>query len=87
MAVYRESSRREWVTKGKNGTDEEIKVGCLQRIADGVEAMGKNVAALEAERDHWKRIAEERVTTVFRLLRRNAGLKGALTRMKAKEHK
>ena len=85
MPTYREAGTRDWSVDGDRGTKEEIQIGCLQRIADGIEAMGKNVVALEADRDWWKRHAKEAVATNQNLRRRIAGLKGVLTRLKAKE--
>ena len=54
MATHREASRRDWNIDDKitnKATREEIQLGCIQRIADGVERMEKNLAALEADRD------------------------------------
>ena len=91
MATYREESRENW-ERNKSGNEDSfekqstrLSIGCLQRIADACEVMGRKVAALEADRDSWKRFAESRSKTNEYLLRRIAGLKGALTRLKAKE--
>ena len=83
--TYREAGRRNWIVDGECGTQEEITIGCLQRIADACEGMGKNVRELEADRDWWKQQAESRATTNKYLCNCIAGLKGTLTRLKAKE--
>ena len=84
MANFRQQSRAEWINS-PGGPDREVEIGCLQRIADGIETMGKNVKDLETDRDWWKLRATEEVRTTQQLQRRIAGLKGCITRLKARE--
>ena len=84
MANFRQQSRAEWINSA-GGLDREVELGCLQRIADGIETMGKNVVALEADRNWWKTTAHERWERIERYKHRIAGLKGTITRLKAKE--
>ena len=85
VPTYRESGKRDWSVEGYRGTKEEIKIGSLQRIADGIEAMGKNVKALEADRDYHRQRHAEAYARCEQLQHRIAGLKGYVKRLKAKE--
>lgn len=78
----RTESKQEWAKRNNVATHEEIKTGCLQRIADATELMAKEHAkliaernALECDRDRWRK-------TAHRLLRSNAALRGVIKRMK-----
>ena len=86
MLTYRDLSKLDASPANEKevGTH-DIVVGCLQRLADGVEATGKNVKRLEDELYNWKRLAEARRLNNQMLLRRIAGLKGYVKRLKAKE--
>lgn len=37
--TFREESKKEWLKKDANSTNDDLKVGCLQRIADACELM------------------------------------------------
>jgi hypothetical protein len=54
----RESSKRNWSTPPVNSNgypgDENLKLGCLLRIADASELMARNITSIMAERDRYK---------------------------------
>lgn len=77
-----EESRKNWSTAGFTASIEELKLGCLQRIADATELAAKNHAALIAERDRLARWHEDDKKCIARLVRRNNALRGVITRMK-----
>lgn len=63
-------------------TIEQIQLGTLIRIADGVELMAKRYQDLLSDRDWWKNVAEERGKREDLADRRNAALRGHITRLK-----
>lgn len=87
--TYRNASKEKWELHGSKATDNEVTIGCFQRIADAAESMEKsaklvasNWLQLELERDTYKKLyiaAEKREN---HLLRRIASLRGVITRMK-----
>jgi hypothetical protein len=76
-------SRRSWGAADP-ATIEQLKLGCLQRIADATEVMAKRYSLLIEERDYWERRAKEERAAAERLRRSNAALRGAITRLKRK---
>lgn len=78
----RDASRRAFVTTDHTATHQEIRTGCLQRIADATEVAAKNNNALIEDRDMYKRWYEEGQAAVRRLERRNRALRGVITRLK-----
>jgi hypothetical protein len=82
---FTNESRKGWHRPGGvEASNDDIKVGCLQRIADSVETIAKDKERLEANRDYWKREAERLQKIRERLERQNSGLRGVITRMKRK---
>jgi uncharacterized protein YoxC len=80
---FKEGSRKNWAPFGSQIlSDDQIKIGCLQRIADAVEAMSENYSQLIKERDFWQKSAESRYKQIQSLQRRNAALRGHLKRAK-----
>lgn len=77
----REVSRRHW-TASQGGTHEEIRTGCLQRIADATELMAKSYSDVISERDYFKERAESLRQKLAVQNHRIAGLRGALNRIK-----
>lgn len=84
---FKTESRRSW---GKNLADteglslEQIRIGCLQRIADATEVMAGNNAQMQEEinalrrgRAYWQQEAEAAQRQV-------AALKGVITKLKKK---
>ena len=82
MSLLRDASRRNFSTRESRADHQEINTGSLQRIADAVEKMAANYDNLSANRDYWKRRAEENRECSQRLMRRVTALRGVITRMK-----
>lgn len=82
MALLKEVSTKDWATKEFNPTHEEIRTGCLQRIADATELMAKNHAALVDERDRYLRWYEQKRQQTASLGHVISGLRGRITRLK-----
>jgi hypothetical protein len=64
--------------------DDNIKLGCLMRIAAATEAMAKNHDELIRLKDHYKSVSETAIAAKKRLEYQVRGLKGTITRMKNK---
>jgi len=77
----RDVSRTEYAVHGIP-THDEIKMGCLQRIADATETMAKSYTALVADRDRLQRWYNDERASNDRLRRRLAALRGVITRQK-----
>lgn len=80
--LYSKISQTDWQSAADPPDRDSIRNALLQRIAIGVEAMGKNVAQLERERDYYKRNLEEKRIQNRQLAHRITGLRGTITRMK-----
>lgn len=81
---YREESRRNYGTSNGEFTLENIQLGALLRIADASEAMAKNHTQLLSDLEFYKRRFKEEQQAAQRLARRNATLRGLVTKMKKK---
>lgn len=84
MADLRERSREAWHGVQIVPTIDELKLGALQRIGDATERMASNWKTLEADRDHWKRLAQMYRESSAKAERSNAALRGAITKLKLK---
>lgn len=86
MGTYREESKKEWTTVPIDGTPthEQIKIGCLQRIADATEKMAIRYTAMQDENDRLREVKKHLVTRLHLCYRQNAALRGVITRMKGK---
>lgn len=82
MSTFRDSSRQNWNTRC---TVEDINAGSLQRIADACELMAKNYSELIDERNRWRRWHDEEQERRIALERRNAALRGVITKMKKEQ--
>lgn len=80
------ASKINWVTEVQNEGgypgDENVKIGCLQRIASATEAMAQNYIQLQNDRDYYKRRYEQEAAACKRLVRSNNALRGVINRMK-----
>lgn len=86
---YRQRSREDWGTTAPDGyglTSEQIRTGCLLRIADAVEVMAENHAALIAERDQFKRWYDEEREKRASRNRKISALRGVITKLKRKSN-
>lgn len=79
---YREESRKEYGNSRDDLSVEELKAGALLRIADATELMAKRYSELIDSRDSWERTARSRQARIETLQRRNAALRGHITRIK-----
>lgn len=79
--VFRAESRKDFHRDGQP-SNEDIQIGCLQRIADAAELMAKEHARLVRDRDYYERGYRERGAEIERLIRQRSALRGAITRMK-----
>lgn len=83
---YTDESRKRWFTR-EVPSHEQLRLGCLQRIAAATEAMATSYRALIDERDYLKRRLQDEERANASLRRRNAALRGAITRLKRQEGK
>jgi hypothetical protein len=77
---FREASRTDWgldLKQGETLSLEQIRTGCLMRIADAADGLRISINAVMAERDRQKARAD-------RLENQNRGLKGEITKLKKK---
>jgi hypothetical protein len=81
---WKDHSRTAWSESDENRlpSDERLKIGTLQRIADATEAMAKNHVALTRERDMYERMYRDRQATCERLARQVSALRGVITKLK-----
>ena len=77
-----QSKRRVWCEEF--ATDNQLKLGCLQRIADATELMAQNYQSLIGERDSYKRKYEAERNRRLNQEKCNAALRGVITKMKKK---
>lgn len=82
--TLKDASRKEWACLGELATHEELQTGCLQRIADATELMAKSYRGLIEERDFYKRWWKKEEANANSLSRRNAALRGVITKMKGR---
>lgn len=82
---HRENSRVQWgrTCNGENNPDrEDIRTGCLLRIADATEAMAKEHNRLLRDNEYLSRRHRELLAENQRMARRIASLRGVITRSK-----
>lgn len=81
---YQEESRRPWSSGNDRPNTDQIKIGCMQRIATATEAMSKNYVTMENNlkwsREHVVRL-EKRLESATNT---NRSLRGHITRLKKK---
>lgn len=78
-----EQSKLNWVTaNGAMPANEQLMLGCLQRIATAVEAMTQDRVSLVKQIEDYKERLENEVSLSSRLHRSNSSLRGAITKMK-----
>ena len=89
-ATFKDKSRVDYGREfcgnaSQNVTWQEVRDGCLMRIADATELMAKNHAQLISERDRYERWYRQEKDSAKALRRTIAGLKGAITRLKKED--
>lgn len=90
MGTHKEESKRNWGTvNDDHPTTDQLKLGCLQRIADAAEKMADGFNALLKERDHYKADAERKYqwwidehAKVLSRDRQISNLRGQITKLK-----
>ena len=81
--AYIEESKKRWYrSDGEQPNIEQIKLGCLQRIATATETMSLSYSRLISERDSALNSVEYCRQRADKLKRQIAGLRGAIGRMK-----
>jgi hypothetical protein len=83
----REATKTKWVHTPNNPNeeypgDENIKLGCLMRIADASEKMASNYTQLQNDRDCYKRWYNEEREAKEKLNRTIKALRGVITKLK-----
>ena len=85
---FKEASKTDWVVEVadeiKYPGDKNIQLGCLMRIASATEAMAKSHTDLILEKERLKTTKEYYRTEYEAAKRREAALKGHITRLKNK---
>lgn len=86
MKSFKDQSRIDWHNKDRQlyATEEDIKTGALQRIADATEVMAKNYIKMQSDLDLYKRLYKEVSESNSRMARRIYSLKGVITKLKKK---
>lgn len=81
-----EQSKVSWNVEAVNQDgypgDTNIKLGCLQRIANAAEAMAQNHQRLINDLEWYKKRYAEQRATIDRLYKSNAALRGHFKRLK-----
>ena len=85
MKSYKELSRENWGTDLTIPTNEQIKIGAIQRIADATELMAQRYQGIIDDRDRYKRYYENQLEQKEKLSHRIAGLQGYIKRLKKKK--
>ena len=78
---YIRESKRAWYREGA-ATNDDLKLGCLQRIAAATELACKDREKLERDYANMRRWRDEAKACSERLARSNAALRGVINRMK-----
>lgn len=87
---YRKESREDYGLKGPEVTEDtaltgdQLRTGCLMRIADATEAMARNHDSIIGERDMYKRWYEEARRDVEHLQKSASALRGIITKIKSR---
>lgn len=80
--TYRIESHREWARPGElTPTTDDLRLGCLQRIADATELMARRYNDLLEDAQREKRRREEAEQRAYRRLCQIRALKGVITKL------
>lgn len=80
----RDASRINFVQRGESAIQEEVLMGCQQRIADAVEAIAADHEKLKADLERAKDSANYWRRKALDGYRRIAALRGVITKLKRK---
>ena len=78
---FTDASRDNWFSNTTLNND-DLKLGCLQRIAAATELMAKNYQQLIDERDRYKKAKDNWMESYDRSVRRIKALRGVITKLK-----
>ena len=82
--TYKNQSKRSWVWSEGTPDNNQLKLGCLQRIADATELMAQNYQSLIVQRNTYINWYEEEKNKRLHQEKCNAALRGVITKMKKK---
>ena len=81
--TLKDHSRTQWTEHGDPYPgDENVKLGCLQRIADATEEMAKNHVRMQDQINYLDKRCKLLTEEAERLRRSNTALRGRITRLK-----
>lgn len=80
----RVKSKQEFALRGPKIQTDELRNGCLQRIADATEAMAVHYERLIIDRDRYRRWYQDEQRKRKSRDRSNAALRGVITKLKKK---
>lgn len=87
---FKDQSKKNWgfnndgIMPKREITNEEIQIGCMQRVADASEKMASNYTNMQDNLAWYKNRYEERGDAIRFMEKRIAALKGAITKLKNK---
>ena len=81
---YAEESKKNWSKALGQPNNDDLKLGCLQRIATATEIMSLNNQRIQSDLDYYKGRCNRLDNEVSRLLKSRSSLRGVITRMKNK---
>ena len=82
---YRKESKLIWgrtLLDGQKLSPDDLRLGCMLRIADAIEKIALNYDDLINDRDMYKKWFDEKSRKAERLMRSNAALRGHIKRLK-----
>ena len=83
---FKIESKKIWIPlQGIQISDDQLKIGCLQRIADSLEKMEAPYLRLIGDVESLTRCREELIAETEHLSRCNSNLRGAITRLKKRK--
>jgi hypothetical protein len=81
---YRAMSRMGFNQTPDQYSNDNINTGCLQRIADATEKMAYNYTQMQKDLEWYKNAYKQSGQSYAKLEKRNAALKGVITKLKKK---
>ena len=87
MPSLKDHSRTNWTVKNDDQSfpgNEQVIIGCMQRIADATEKMASKYTQMESDLEYHKMRDKGQRATIAKLERSNAALRGHINRLKKK---
>lgn len=85
MPNLTEASRQEYAAIESGATHDQVKLGCLQRIATAAELMAKNHGQLISEIDSLRQSRGNWIRDYNQMCNKNKALRGVITKLKNKQ--